>query len=462
MQEAARKEGSSIDCSMVESERRLGGKILTEKLDGFTVEAGPDSFLTQKPWAIDLCQRLGYNDRLIGINPLRHKTYLLHKRKLVEFPEVFMTVAPVQFMAFLRAGLLSPWGKIRMVLDMLIPPRRDRYDESLASYIRRRLGREALEKIAEPLMAGIFAGDAEQLSMMAAFPQLYELELGYGGLTAGLLKRKRKGTPTAGSLKRRAMFMTLIGGMSELVDALHAQLTDVSILIGRKAVGLRQRFSRKNLQYELELEDGAVLLADAVVLATPGYVTAGLLEQLSPPAATILKSIPYVSIANVSLGYKRIDFAHPLDGYGFFVPRNERRKITACTWTSSKWPSSCPSDHIMVKCHLGRAGQEDVLNLSDDELIQVARDELRELLGVTSKPVLVRIYRWEKSMPQYLVGHLDKLTALEKILAEQTGVFLTGAAYRGVGLPDCINQGEVTAAKVLTYLKKGLSLRQDG
>jgi oxygen-dependent protoporphyrinogen oxidase len=459
LRERAREAGVAIDCVLIESERRLGGKILTEHVDQFVIEGGPDSFLTQKPWALELCERLGLSDCLVGTNPERRKTYVLHKGTLRELPEGVMLVAPGRLMPFLRSRLLSPQAKLRMGLDLLIPPKRDEDDESLAVFMRRRLGREALERIAEPLLAGIYAGDVEQLSLQATFPQLREMERKHGSLTAGMLARKRETVKgrVAETQPNRTMFMTLRGGLGELISALVSQLNDIKLLTGQRVVALKPQAGALNREYsyELQLEDGTIVHADIVVLTTPAYISAELLETLNPQAATILHAIPYASTATVSLAFNRTDVSHPLDGSGFVVPRVEKRKITACTWVSSKWPSHTLSDHVLLRCYLGRAGDEEALHLDDDVLVETVRAELRDLLGVTATPTLTRIYRWGRSMPQYLVGHLERLAVMEKALAEHPGIALTGAAYRGIGLPDCIRQGALTAGKVLGCFDEG-------
>ncbi|MFN4218568.1 MAG: protoporphyrinogen oxidase [Candidatus Bipolaricaulia bacterium] len=452
LREQARETGAAVDCVLIESSSRLGGKIFSERIGHFIIEGGPDSFLTLKPWALELCERLGLSDRLLGPNPKQRKTYVLHKGRLWELPEG--TMPPTRIMPLLSSGLISPWGKLRMALDLVIPPKRDEHDEPLAAFLRRRLGREALERLAEPLLAGIYAGDAERLSLQATFPQLRELELKHGSLIAGMLARKReaiKAPPAGAGGANQAMFMTLRGGLGELVNTLVSRLEGVSFLMSRRVIALK----RTGSSWALQLEDGTILQTDAVVLATPAYVTAELLEQLNPQAAKILQAIPYVSTATVSLAFKRADVEHPLDGYGFVVPRTEGRKITACTWTSSKWPSHAPADHVLMRCYLGRAGDEDAVQLDDEALLETVLQELGALLSVTAEPVLVRIYRWERSMPQYLVGHLERLAALERALAEQPGVILTGAAYRGIGLPDCIYQGALAASKVFRFLAEG-------
>lgn len=455
LQEEFSKSGLAVESVLIEGQERLGGWILTENVGGCVIEAGPDSFLTLEPQAVDLCERLGLSDLLIGTNPARSRVHLVCGGRLRTLPDGLTSMVPTRLTPFLTTGLLTPWGKARMLLDVLMPRKRDGRDESLADFVRRRLGREALERIAEPLMAGIYAGDAGQLSMSANFPQLVELERRHRSLVLGTLAKNRQAAPRQQHGGPKPTFMALRGGLGVMVDALVSQLKCTSILTGMKLVTLRITPSQEEGGYELELEDQTVIHADAVVLATPAYVSAGLLKELDPRLASILSSISYVSTATVSLVYDRSDFARALDGSGFVVAPTEKRKITACTWVSSKWPTHSPSGVVLLRCFLGRAGHEEVLQQGDNELCQLAQDELRSILGISAEPVLKRVHRCVQALPQYDLGHSEKLAALEEARGRLPGVFLTGAAYRGIGLPDCIKQGALTAANVLGFLTHG-------
>jgi oxygen-dependent protoporphyrinogen oxidase len=458
LQEGARRSGQTVGCTLMESEQRLGGRIVTEKVEGCVIEVGPDSFLTVKPQAVDLCERLGLSDLLIERNPASSRVYILCGGKLRTLPDGLTSIVPTKLAPFLTTDLLTPQGKARMLFDVFVPPKRDGVDESLASFIRRRLGSEALERIAEPLMAGIYAGDAEQLSMQTNFPRLVELELNHRSLVTGTLAKRREAASDPSRTSGRTAFMALRGGLGVMIEALASQLKGVSILTGRKVVALRGEGP-----YELELEDATVLGADAVVLATPAYASAELLRESSPRVAALLDGIPYVSTATVSLAYDRSSFSHPLDGSGFVVAPSEKRRITACTWVSSKWPSHSPPDRVLLRCFLGRAGDEDVLHRGDDELCRLAQDEVKSILDVSAAPVLKRVHRCDRSLPQYVLGHIEKLAALDEGMSSLPGVFLTGAAFRGIGLPDCIKQAALAAKKAVdfvTIVEAGTSQRE--
>ena len=439
-----------VEIVLIEAAGRLGGKIVTERVQGFLIEGGPDAFLTQKPWALQLCERLGLADQLVAPRP--GKTYVLLGGKLRRLPEGAMGLVPTRLGSFLKSDLFSAWGKLRMGLDLLIPPRRDGQDESLASFIRRRLGREALERLAEPLLAGVYAADPDRLSLLATFPRLREMERRYGNLTKGVLRQRRNLRRSSTSdEKPRPVFMTLRAGLSRLIDALNAQI-EAQVITGQCVVELERVGTA---DYRLTLADGRKLVADAVVLTTPAYVTAELLEALSPEAAELLAEIPYVSTAVVTLAFRRRDIEHPLDGTGFVVPRVEGRAITACTWSSSKWPGRAPQGFVLLRGFFRHNGQENVLQLSDDGLIDLAIRELRDLLGLRGEPALARVHCWPKAMPQYHVGHVERLAQIESALREHSGIWLAGAAYRGIGLPDCIHQGAQIAERILQQASHG-------
>jgi len=441
LQERAR----ASEIFLIEGERRWGGKVLTEYAQGFVIEGGPDSFLTQKPWALQLCEQLGLADRLAGPQPHR-KAFVLLGGRLRRLPEGVMGLVPTRLGPFLRSDLFSAWGKLRMGLEPLMPARRDGEDESLGEFVRRRLGGQALERLAEPLLAGIYAADADQLSLLAAFPRLRELERRHGSLTAGVMAQRRRRPK---SIERaRPLFMTLQSGMSALIGALRAQLHNVNAITGQPVVQLGRQGKNATSLYSLRLADGCLLEADAVVLTTPAYIAAALLKPLSPAAAEFLAEIPYVSTVVVTLAFRRSQVEHPLDGAGFVVPRVEGRALTACTWSSSKWSGRAPEGAVLLRCFFGRAGREDELQLDDDGLLRLAYRELRSLLGLRGEPLLAQVHRWPRAMPQYLVGHLDRLAQIEEALGEHP-IILAGAAYRGPGLPDCIKQAQDAVERLL-------------
>jgi len=445
-------ERGEVAITLIESDDRLGGKIVTERVDGFVIEGGPDTFLSYKPRGVGLCCELGLEDRLHGTNEKIRRTYVMRRGKLYELPEGLTGLIPSRFRPMAKTGLISPLGKLRMGLDFFIPPRPDDGDETLASFVERRLGRELYDRLIEPLLSGIYAGDGEQLSLSATFPQLRQIELEQGCLIKGMLAARRNDVSSNGrkpDSKIRSAFLTPTTGLAEIVEALEAKLAGVEIRPGARVTHLEANASG----YVAALADGTSLHADAVILATPAFVTADLISNLDSQLSNTLKSIPYVSTATVSVAYPLSDIPRPLDGYGYIVPRAEGRPILACTWTSTKFPHRAPDGYGLIRAFIGRAGQEDILDRSDDELLMRVRDELRAVLSITAPPMLLRIFRWPKAMPQYTLGHLDRLRGIEQRLAHHPGLFVAGNGYRGIGIPDCIASGEQAAQEALAYIQ---------
>lgn len=454
LQERIRESGEQIEILLVEKDRHLGGSILTERINGFIIEGGPDCFLSEKPWTLRLCERLGIEDQLLNTNESR-RTFILSRGKLHALPEGFMLLVPTNIMSFIRSSLISPLGKIRMAMDWFIPRKKTNEEESLAQFVCRRLGTEALEKIAEPLVAGIHVSVPETMSLKATFPRFLELEQEHGSLIRGMLMRRKK---FARFLKKRkgperTMFVTLKNGMGDLIDTLHGRLNPGSIFLEKRAISLEEE-SRKGLSsYHLKMEGGETLKADVVVLATPSFVSGDLLIDLDKPLKDLLYTIPYISSAIVHLAYIRSEIRHPLNGFGFVVPRIEKRNIMASTWTSVKFAHRTPDSHVLLRAFIGGAKNESALSLNDDEMVAVSRKELRDIMGIEANPLFTRVYRWEKSMPQYRLGHIERITQIEKMISRHPGLFLTGCAYRGVGISDCIHEGELVAERVFEYLK---------
>ena len=442
---------AAINVTLIESSPRLGGKILSAHQGGFTIECGPDSFIAQKPAAVTLCHDLGLADQVIG-SSVGKPTYIWNRGELHPIPEGMMLMAPTMMLPFLRSRLISWRGKLRMGMELLIPRREDFGDESLASFTRRRLGAEALEKIAAPLMAGIFAADPEKLGLESTFPVFLQMEKQHGSLLRGILKRNlakaRDPLPSGPKPKPSPMFMTLKGGLQQLVDALADRLKQQNILLHRKVVSVNRVLDR----YRIDLSDGDRLWADEIVFATPAEVTANLVRGMDPVLASKLRSIHYVSTATVSLAFKRSDLKTPLHGTGFLVPHNANRRITACTWSSQKFSHRAPEDCELIRVFIGGARAEFLAEQDEAALIQIAREELCVIMGIDAEPVVAKAYRWSKANPQYDVGHSIRIAEIEDIAAWHPGLHLAGAAYHGAGIPDCISSGLKTARKIANRL----------
>lgn len=448
----ARAAGLAVRVKVIEAATRFGGKVVTERQDGFVVEGGPDAVVAHKPWALELIRELGLEERLLPSNDDRRRWLVLTDRRLVELPAGSQLLAPEPWWPFLRSPLLTWRGKLSFVWERFVPPGSGG-DESLADFVRRRFGNEVLERLAEPLLAHIHVADPERMSLQATYPHLAELEKRCGSLRRGMAEHRRRLAKGAGT-GRGALFWTLRDGLAELIEALAGRLDAESRLLGRRVAGIRRAPSGATdeaANYQVVLKDGSALDAAAVVLATPANVAAGLLAELDRSLADGLEAIRYVSIATLSLGFRRHDVRHPLDGFGFFVPRRELRKVLACTWTSSKFDLRTSSpDHVLLRVFLGGAGHEEMLALDDERIVAEVGEELRSIMGLEAKPIFWRLYRWNKGYPQYDVGHLERAAVLRAALPP--GLYLAGSAYDGVGLPDCIRSGLKTARELVESL----------
>jgi oxygen-dependent protoporphyrinogen oxidase len=397
---------------------RLGGTIRTEKIRDFVVEGGPDSFLAIKPWARQLCEEIGLKDRLIGMSARR--VYILSDGKLHEMPEGFYLTVPTRIWPFLTSGLFSFLGKMRMGMDLILPRGPEVEDESIGSFVRRRLGQEALEKVAEPIMAGIFVASADDLSLRCTFPRFAEMEREH----RSLIKAMRQIPRTTGDT---SPFLTLRGGMSELIDRLLQRMPGVTFLTGKEVLGLEPDGDR----WRVRLEDGA-LEADAVILAVPTHAAVKLRPGIPP--------VRYVSTSTVSLGYRKF---RELEGSGFVIRRSENRKIMACTWTSSKFADRAPADHVLVRCF--------VRGIVEDASAQ-AHEEMKSLIGAREEPVLARTHTWGEANPVYEVGHERRMREYEATLPP--GLFLAGSGFHGTGVPDCVRDGRAVGKRVAEGLLK--------
>ncbi len=442
--ELARERRIALELTLVEARERLGGTIATERAGGFLIEAGPDSFLSEKPWALALCRRLGLEDRLARTDDRYRKVFVWHAGRLHPLPDGWELLAPTRLAPFLSSRLFSWPGKLRMAFDLVLP-RGIADDESLGAFVRRRLGREALERVAQPLVAGIYTADPDDLSLTATMPRFAELEKQERSIILGLRRARRRARETGVSGARWSLFVTLKEGMEELVAALATRLQPGTVLLKQRVAGVERRGDR----WRVATAEGADLDADRVIVATESHAAARMLRYVDPTLATLLAEIPYASSATVTLGYRRADVAHPLDGFGFVVPHAEKRALLACTFSSVKYAGRAPEGDVLLRAFVGGALNEAVLELDDAPLVMRARAELREALGITAAPALARVFRWPKAMPQYHVGHLARVETIERRAGALPGLDLAGGAYRGVGIADCVRSGEAAAERAL-------------
>jgi protoporphyrinogen/coproporphyrinogen III oxidase len=446
-----------ISFTLFEAGSRAGGVVLSEQIDGFTIDAGPDSLLVQKPEGIRLCEELGLKDRLVATKRPR-LAYIQRDGRLHPLPAASVLGIPTKWGPFIRTPLFSWPGKLRMGMELAIVKRAGDDDESIGAFMERRFGIEAKEYLAEPLLAGIHAGDVDRLSLRALFPRFREVERTYGSLLRGFRKEqlRRAGPPDRAEPPdgpngddAGGVFRSLTGGLSDLIDALVRALPAESIRLRTPATTV----SCTGSGYRVETGAGA-LSAESVVLASPAFATARIVRSFNPTLAELCDQVPYASTATVALAFPRSAVAHPLNGSGFVVPRVERTGLLAASWLSSKWPGRAPDDRVLVRTFVGGARDPKGFELEDSEMVVLSINALRPLLGISGEPLFSRVYRWERASAQHEVGHIARLARIEEALARHPGLFVTGSGFRGVGIPDCVADGRATAAKVDAWLKR--------
>jgi oxygen-dependent protoporphyrinogen oxidase len=423
------------DVLLLEENERLGGLISTVAREGFLMDGGPDAFLRTKPHARALCEELGLGSELIPTNPDRRRVYVLHRGRLEALPEGFRLTVPTRLLPFLGTRLFSFGGKLRVLSERWIPPRHTEAEESVASFVSRRFGEQALERVGEPLLAGIHCGDASRLSMNLLFPNLVALERKHGSLTRGMAAEGIKGEET--------VFLSLAGGMGRLVERL-AQQTRGDIRLGQRVLEIRRRGGG----FESTLASGENVDSSAVVLALPIRVSEMLLKPLAPGAASELSRIETVSTAVVFHAFRRENLRHPLDGYGFVVPESEPNRLLAATFVSTKFPGRAPDSHVLLRTFLGGRRDRGILDSSDADLEALSLRELERALGPLGAPAFSRVVRWADRTPQIELGHASRIAAFERALEEVPGLFVLGSGLRGVGIPDSIAAARALAARI--------------
>ena len=429
-------EGSRI--VLVEASGRLGGTLETRHRQGFLLERGPDSFISEKPQAVSLAKRLGLESRLIETNEQFRRSFIVRNGRLRPVPEGFQLLAPSRVWPFITTDIFSLSGKLRMAADLLLPRQNGTEDESLAGFVRRRLGREALERMAQPMVGGIYTADPEALSLRATLPRFLDMERDHRSLILAMMRRGQK-AGTSGA--RYSLFLSFDRGMQVLVDALANVVPNVRLKTRIEELSFNSR------TWRLRTDSGESLEADAVCLAVPAYTAAKLLENINPRIASQLNAIRYASTATINFAYQREAIKHPLNGFGFVVPFIEKRSLIACTFSSVKFNNRAPEGHVLLRAFAGGALQPEMF--AHEDLVTRIEADLRELLGIDRSPLFTEVAKWGRSMPQYEVGHLDRVQAIEVEVETLTGLALAGNAYRGAGIPDCIRSGETAAARLI-------------
>lgn len=440
---AQRLTAADVSCTVIERDRRPGGKIVSQSVGGFLVEGGPDCFLSSKPGGLALARALGIDGLLHGTDSAHRGTFVKRGGRLHALPQGITGLVPSRLGALLTTRLLSPAGRIRAGLEAFVPRGgASGADESIAQFASRRFGAEAYRWLVEPLLSGVYAGDGAQLSLAATFPQLARAEREAGGVLRSAWRNRGAATPRG----ERGGFLSFPGGMEQLVRSAVARLPGPTLRLGVDVAGI----SAGGDGFRIRCADGAVLEAEQVILATPAFVSAGLVEDLSPSLSIELSRIPFVSAATVTLAYRD---APAFRGTGYVCPRAEGGPVVAVTWASNKYRGRAPNGATLVRVFLGRAGDEGWVDEPDEVLIAEARAELARVCGLHADPVLTRVFRWPRGLPQYVVGHLDRVERIAALVHGIPGLHLAGASYRGVGIPDCIASGWTAADAVLRALR---------
>jgi oxygen-dependent protoporphyrinogen oxidase len=425
----------------MESGDRFGGVICTEHIDDCVLEAGPDSFLSEKPRAADLCRELGLGDQLIGSNDAERVTYMLIKRRLVPIPDGLMFMVPTKLAPTFFSPLFSWSTKLRILREWFHRAKLADSECTVADFVERHYGREMVERVADPLLAGVYGGSADELSVQSVLPRFLDMEAKFGSLGRAMVAA-RKVMPS----QPKPLFTSLRGGMQQMVDALLAKVPETARRCGVKIESVRQEHGKW-----LVVDSGKRTEEfDAAILAVPAYAAASLLQSSNENLAGELNAISYSSSVTVVLGYGPEVRAALPPGFGFLVPRSEGRRMLAATFVHNKFPHRAPTDRALIRCFLGGSRDEQVISLSDNEIVAVTRRELKEILGISAEPIFARVHKWSKSMAQYTVGHSARVARIREML--RPGLALAGNAYGGIGVPDCVRSGTEAAGKVLQDL----------
>ena len=443
--------GIALDVTLLEASDSIGGVIQTEDRDGFIVEHGPDAFITSKPWGKALCEELGISEKMIGTNPKVRRSFVVRKGRLLPVPEGFYMMAPGSFGPFIKSPIFSLSGKLRIALDLFLPRRSGIDDESVADFVRRRLGKQAFERMAQPMIGGIYTSDAENLSLNATFPRFVEMEEEHGSIIKALLVQKRNARQTSRGTSgaRYSLFQSFTTGMQTLTDTLAERLSDC-IQLQKRVTTIQQ--DENGVGWIVRLDDGGKLETDLICIALPAHQSAKLISTVSPALVDKLNSVPYKSSVTVNLAFRREDVMHPLNGMGFVVPITEGSNIVGCSFSSVKFENRAPVDQVLLRAFVGENAKIVNEEMNDTKLVTTVLKEVTDLLGIRNEPIFSVVSQHRKAMAQYLVGHKQIIDEIDSLVKDFPGLALAGNAYHGVGIPDCINSGQQAALKLISEL----------
>ena len=447
--EEQRRAGAQVEYVLYESSSRLGGVLRTELVDGCVVEAGPDSFVTEKPWAADLCRELGIGDQLIGSNDGSRKTYILTRGRLVEMPDGLMFMVPTKILPTGFSPLFSWKTKMRMTQELFHPPRAVDHDESVAAFVERHYGSEMVDRLADPLLSGVYGGEAANLSVRAVLPRFAEMERTHGSLGRAMLAARKKMSAAPRKLAP-PLFTSLKHGMQHMVETVVSRLSPSALLTNATVQAIEPQPDAGGWLVSAGLKSDHV---DRVIVALPGLAASNVLRMANNDLANELAAIQYSSSITVGLGYNREVRQSLPPGFGFLVPRSEGKKLLAATFVHNKFPHRAPEDRALLRCFFAGANAENVWPLRDAEIVALVQNELQQIVGLRAEPLFIRVYKWKSAMAQYSVGHLERLERIEALRKQLPGLALAGNGYRGIGVPDCVRSGR-EAAKQVTQIKE--------
>jgi oxygen-dependent protoporphyrinogen oxidase len=444
------RRAGAVEYTLYEASSRLGGVLRTEHIQGCILEAGPDSFLTEKPAAADLCRTLGLGDQLIGSNDANRKTYIHVRGQLIPIPDGLMFMVPTKILPTALSPLFSWTTKLRMAQELLHPPRAAEADESVASLVERHYGAEVVDRLADPLLSGIYGGEAASLSVRAVLPRFAEMERTHGSLGRAMLAARKK-MPRSANKNAPPLFTSLRNGMQQLVEALIPRLNQASLLTNTPVQSIQPEAGGWTIGVYPDVR-GTGLKSDhfdAVILAVPTHAAAQLLSTSSPALSTELAAIAYSSSITVDLGYDREVRQSLPPGFGFLVPHSENKRLLAATFVHNKFRHRAPEDRALLRCFFAGSNAENVWQLSDDAIIAAVRNDLQQILRLRATPLFARVYKWKSAMAQYSVGHLDRIDRIDRLRQKLPRLALAGNGYRGIGIPDCIRSGQEAAEQIL-------------
>ncbi len=441
----AEKRDIPLDLKLLEASNRVGGVIQTEHRDGFVIEHGPDAFISTKPWAKALCEELGIDKHLISTNSKVRRSFVVRNRKLIPVPEGFYMMAPGSFLPFIKTPIFSLKGKLRILLDLIISPQENPDDESVAEFVRRRLGTEAFERMAQPMIGGIYTSDAENLSLKATFPRFLEMEKEHGSIIRALINQKKRASQTSRDTSgpRYSLFLSFTNGMQTLVDTLTEQLSEC--IQHNTTVKTIHKYDG-NSTWQVVLENDTTVETDLLCIALPAPRTSQIINNEIPTVAEKLNTIPYTSSTTVNMAFRREDISHPLNGMGFVVPITEQLNLIGCSFSSVKFENRVPLENVLIRAFVG---ENTMQNLGLEGVVSLTIKDVSNLLGIKTEPIFTVVSHHSQSMAQYLVGHQSNISDIQAIIKNIKGITLAGNAYTGIGIPDCIHSGEQAALSLL-------------